>query len=164
MKLALLFIVGISSLQNVFSQASDLQIVASAGSSLETNEIILDWTLGELMVQTLDRPSGMISQGFHQPLYTIVDVKYLPRELGNIIVSPNPFSTDFTINMSFVKPETGTIMLYDLSGKELWRKDFEGNTIMEQYNASALSSGSYMLVVSGADDSFTSTHQILKNQ
>jgi len=66
--------------------------------------------------------------------------------------------------MSFVKPETGTIMLYDLSGKELWRKDFEGNTIMEQYNASALSSGSYMLVVSGADDSFTSTHQILKNQ
>lgn len=55
-------------------------------------------------------------------------------------------------------------MLYDLSGKELWRKDFEGNTIMEQYNASALSSGSYMLVVSGADDSFTSTHQILKNQ
>ena len=69
MKLALLFIVGISSLQNVFSQASDLQIVASAGSSFETNEIILDWTLGELMVQTLDRPSGMISQGFHQPLY-----------------------------------------------------------------------------------------------
>ena len=52
MKLALLFIVGISSLQNVFSQASDLQIVASAGSSFETNEIILDWTLGELMVQT----------------------------------------------------------------------------------------------------------------
>lgn len=164
MKLFLFFLLGFVSLTPAFTQDAELHVVSSAGSSYQLNDVVLDWTLGEVVIQTLERPTGMITQGFHQPTYTLVSVSPIPDELGNVVVSPNPFFEEVSITLSFTKPEKGVIKLFDMTGKELWKKGFEGNSVLEKYNASALSSGPYLLVVSVSDDLFVHTYKILKTQ
>lgn len=164
MKQILFFLLGFVSFTQAYTQDAELQVVSSAGSSYQVNGIVLDWTLGEVVIQTLDRPSGMITQGFHQPSYTLVSVSPIPAELGNVLVSPNPFLAEVSITIAFTKPQHGVIKLFDMTGKELWKKGFEGNAVVEKYDASSLSSGPYLLVVSVSDDLFVYTYKIVKTQ
>lgn len=164
MKHLFFLLLGLGSLLHAHAQDTDLHVVASAGSSYQIDDFVLDWTLGEVVIQTLDRPSGMITQGFHQPTYTLVSVSPFPDEVGNVVVSPNPFFEEVSIAISFAKPENGVIKLFDMTGKELWKKGFEGNAVDEKYNASALSSGPYLFVVSVSDDLFVQTYKLVKTQ
>jgi hypothetical protein len=164
MKTILFFLFCISISSMTYGQTNDLRVVSTAGTSFTSGTLSLDWTLGEVVIETVEGPSGMMTQGFHQPTYTLVSVNPIPEEIGHVLVSPNPFFEDVSITLSFTKPENGVIKLFDMMGKELWKKRFEGNAVAEKYNGSALSSGSYLLVVSVSDDLFVHTYQIVKNQ
>jgi hypothetical protein len=145
-------------------QVNDLRIIASAGNSFETANLSLDWTLGEMAVDFYDQPGMGLSQGFHQPVYQLVAVKSIPVELGLIAVFPNPFSDELMIKMNFADVEKGEMELVDSKGTSIWKKQFEGNEVIEHYAASALPSGSYHLMVSLAHDALVQSYQLLKIQ
>ncbi len=162
MKIFLLLFLYSSFLPCCLSQDRDLNVVATAGSSYETGDLVLDWTLGEVIIQTLENPSFTLTQGFHQPLYSLVAVHAIPEEKGLISVQPNPFSDAFEIKMKFKNSERGTIQLYSMDGILFWKNKFDGKEILEKYDATRLPSGSYMLSVSLSDDSYIQTYTILK--
>ena len=164
MKIILLLLLCSSIVPCCFAQDKDLNVVAVAGSSYEASGLGLDWTLGEVIIQTLENPSVIVTQGFHQPLYSLVAIHAIPEEVGVISVLPNPFSDTFEIKMDFKKSEKGTIHLYTMDGSILWRKTFDGKDLLEKYDAAVLPSGSYMLAVSITDDSIIQTYTILKTQ
>ncbi len=146
----------------LYGQANDLKVVASAGTSFETENLSLDWTLGEVVVEAYESQSFGLSQGFHQPVYQIVSVKSIPAETGLITVFPNPFSNQLNVKMNFANIEKGEIDLVDSKGMSVWKKEFEGNEVIEQYSAEALPSGSYRIVVSVANGVFVQSYQIIK--
>lgn len=146
------------------AQDKDLNVVATAGSSYEANGLVLDWTLGEVSIQTLENSSTILTQGFHQPLYSLVAVHTISEDIGVISVLPNPFSDAFEIKMNFKKSEKGTVQLHTMEGNLLWKKTFGGKDLLEKYDAAILPSGSYLLAISLSDDSVIQTYTILKIQ
>lgn len=164
MKIFLILFLSSCFLPSCIAQDKDLHVVASAGSSYESGGLVLDWTLGEVIIHTLEKPSIIVTQGFHQPQYSLVHVNTIPLDKGVISVLPNPFPDDFEIKMNFTHTEKGMVHLYSLDGSLLWKKPFEGKEVIEKYNASILPSGSYILSVSISDNSFIQTFTILKTQ
>ena len=145
-----------------YGQLNDLRVVASSGNSFETENLSLDWTLGEVVVDTYESQPFGLSQGFHQPVYQIVSVKSIPAEMGLITVFPNPVSDQLNVKMNFDQIEKGEIELVDSKGMSVWKKEFEGNEVIEQYSAEALPPGSYRIVVSVAYGVFVQSYQIIK--
>jgi hypothetical protein len=164
MKKILLFLSCFSLWSVTYGQANDLKVVASAGTTFTAGNLSLDWTLGEVIVDTYDEPGLGLTQGFHQPVYQLVAVKSIPTELGLITVFPNPFSDVLMVKMNFAAFEKGEMELVDNKGTSIWKKPFEGNEIIENYSASSLPSGSYRLAVTLAGDTFIQSYQLLKIQ
>lgn len=164
MKIFLFLLFCASFLPHSIAQEKDLNVVAAAGTSYEANGLVLDWTLGEVIIQTLENPSVTLTQGFHQPQYSLVAVHTIPTDKGVISVLPNPFLEGFEIKIKFKNSEKGTVHLYTMDGSLIWKDIFEGKEILKKYDATALPSGSYMLSVSLSDDSFIQTYTILKTQ
>lgn len=147
-----------------YGQANDLSVVATAGTSFASGNLSLDWTLGEVIVDFYDEPGLGLSQGFHQPVYQLVAIKSIPVEFGQIAVFPNPFSDELMVKMNFAAFEKGEMELVDSKGASVWKKQFEGNDVIEHYSASALPSGSYRLMVSLVHDTLVQSYQLLKIQ
>ena len=161
-KLFLLLCIGISTLVN--GQDTDLQVISSSAKSFKADNLSLDWTLGEMIVDFFDMPEVSLSQGFHQASYQVVNVKSIPLESGVITAFPNPFSDELIVKMTFADIEKGDIELLDIKGTSIWKKSFEGSEVVDHYTASALPSGSYLIVVSLDHGASIQSYQLLKTQ
>ncbi len=150
--------------QSAHSQVNELEIVASAGNSFEANNLFLDWTIGEPIISTLEQPDQVLTQGFHQPIYTIVSLKPLNSAIVSVEVFPNPFIAEVMIKASFSEFETGKLELFNLSGQSIWTHTFEGMDLLSQCPASSLSSGTYLLVLSIPEKKIIHSYKLLKTQ
>jgi len=164
MKIKLVFLLYISFCSLTIGQNNDLQVISSAAKSDKADNLSLEWTLGEMVVDFLDVSAFSISQGFHQSSYQIVVVKSIPEESGVITVFPNPFSDELIVNMTFADIENGDIELLDIKGTSLWKKSFEGREVVDKFAASALPSGSYLVLVSFDHGASIQSYQLLKTQ
>ena len=143
-------------------QDTDLRVAASAGASFSTNDFSLDWTLGEVMIETMENTSMMLSNGFHQPDYTLVSVKPIAGKAGLRLVLPNPFSDELNIKMSCADIERGLFRLYSITGNPVWEKSFSGKEVVENYASAALPAGPYILAVSFTNDPLVYSYMLLK--
>ncbi len=60
-------------LAGMAQQLSPSVLAASAGT-ISTQTMVLDWTLGELVVETATSPDRLYTQGFHQPLLQVSEL------------------------------------------------------------------------------------------
>lgn len=163
-KLILVFLLSIGLAQYGNSQEQDLHVVASAGASYQSASIQLDWTLGEVVIHTLESNSSMLSQGFHQPNTNLVSLPSLPLETGTLLVWPNPFKDGFEISLELKSSHRGEIGLYDMTGHLFWTGSFEGKTWHKNVSLPSLASGQYMLSAILADDANVYTYPLIKTQ
>ena len=56
---------------NTQAQEIDRQVIAAAGETLSNSDIMLDFTVGELAVSTLDGATLTLNQGFHQNVISL---------------------------------------------------------------------------------------------
>lgn len=147
-----------------YSQDKDLHIVATAGDVYQVSGMQLDWTLGETVIHTLENSSVMITQGFHQPYYTLVSVNPVPDKTDELLVWPNPFDDEFEISLSLETPQGGMIGLFDMTGKQIWNSAFEGKVWHQKFAATSLSSGQYLLTVTPAEGANIYSYQLIKTQ
>ncbi len=77
----------------LIGQNNHHELISSSGSSFYGENIALDWSIGEVVISTLNTTDLTLTQGFHQPTYLILSTKesYL---LGPLNIYPNP-TTDF---------------------------------------------------------------------
>ncbi len=71
MKKTLTFIFTIISAVVLNAQSVSPEVIASAGESFQGTSMKIDWTLGEIAVTTIQNGERVITQGFHQPYFTI---------------------------------------------------------------------------------------------
>ena len=119
------------------------EVVAAAGDSFSSNNLLVEWTLGEIMTESFE--GGLIwNQGFQQPIGNITSIENPFTNLGLIKVYPNPAS-----NSLFVEKEKAgelKLSLRDIRGRILLESISSGQSA--QLNISTLPPGIYILSMS----------------
>jgi len=140
-----------------FGQVTSPSVVSSSGGSYSNGNIIMDYTLGEIVVETHTNSSAILTQGFHQGVLEV------STEVVNIDIKtkvyPNP-TTNFLI-IELEKNVNADILVYDINGK-LVIKDRLNNEQQKQLDFGFLKQGNYLLHINIADKQ--SVYQINKSK
>ena len=137
-KAILFFFCLISFLSNIHSQ----EVISTQGDSYITSLAILDFTIGEPVISTLENTENDLTQGFHQPLLIINNIINIDN--GPVLrIFPNPTSQVVTVEVD--SPEEIVFYLYDVNGKLL--KEIDVETSLTYIDLSPFTSAVYILVV-----------------
>jgi hypothetical protein len=140
-----------------FGQVTTPSVVSSSGDSYSNGNVIMDYTLGEIVVETHANSTTILTQGFHQG-----DLK-VSTQVENISIKtkiyPNP-TTNFLI-IELEKNVNADILVYDINGK-LVIKDKLNEEQKKQLDFSFLNQGNYLLHINIADKK--SVYQINKSK
>ena len=140
-----------------FGQVTSPSVVSSSGDSYSNGGVIMDYTLGEIVVETHANSTTILTQGFHQG-----DLKVSAGVVNIDIktkVYPNP-TTNFLI-IELEKNVNADILVYDINGK-LVIKDKLINEQQKQLDFSFLTQGNYFIHIDIADKE--SVYQINKSK
>ncbi|MBN2761466.1 MAG: T9SS type A sorting domain-containing protein, partial [Bacteroidales bacterium] len=95
------------------------EVIATAGNTNTSGSKSIDWTLGEVIIETLADNDAMLTQGFHQPVLIISAVQELEMPDMEITVFPNPVSDRVTIKTENMIQDKFSYTLTDMNGKIL---------------------------------------------
>lgn len=154
-----LFIVVAASGQDVKQQ-----VVSSAGGFDVSgdNSISLSWTLGELVITTVESGSGdlILTQGFQQSKMSVTAID-VNRALGvEVTIYPNP--TSELVNIKFAAPLDGETVIYlnAPDGKQILNEKVEYGEVLKQINMNTFPAGTYFLRVQNGIK--TNVYKIIK--
>jgi hypothetical protein len=98
------------------AQTLSATVVSSAAGESISESGALEWTLGEIMVETFEHTQGYLTQGFHQPAtITITGLNEAP--IDEFSVYPNP-----TRGILYLKTENHCdckVKIFDSQGRQL---------------------------------------------
>ncbi len=72
------------------AQSIERQVIGAAGASFNNSTIVLDFTVGEIVITTVKDDTFVLTQGFHQSPYTILTID--PDTPTIFSMYPNPTS------------------------------------------------------------------------
>lgn len=140
-----ILILGSLFIQQAISQSLKHNVISAAGNHVSGASVSLSWTLGELVIQTIESTSSLLTQGFHQGELEVVSIEDFYEVFGKIEIYPNP-----TAHFLYIERTNRTSSLFleliDLNGKTILQnqlRDLKGQINLEQ-----LASGIYMLHLS----------------
>ena len=140
-----------------FGQILSPSVVSSSGASYSNGGVIMDYTLGEIVIETFSNNANILTQGFHQGIIKIVlsvsDIDIKTK------IYPNP-TTNFII-IELEKNVNADILVYDINGK-IVIKDKLNDEQQKQLDFSFLNQGNYLLHINIADKQ--SVYQINKSK
>ena len=140
-----------------FGQILSPSVVSSSGASYSNGGVIMDFTLGEIVIETFSNNANILTQGFHQGIIKIVlsvsDIDIKTK------IYPNP-TTNFII-IELEKNVNADILVYDINGK-IVIKDKLRDEQKKQLDFSFLTQGNYLLHINIADKQ--SVYQINKSK
>jgi hypothetical protein len=134
---------------SVSGQEVKQQVVASAGGFEVSgdNSISLSWTLGELVITTVESESGdmILTQGFQQSVLVINAIQKNPDLGVEVIVFPNP--TSDLININFSAPLDGETELFlnSATGRLVYSNKMMLGELLKQINMHQYPGGTYIL-------------------
>lgn len=145
-----------------FSQNLSLSVISSQGRIDNSEDMTLEWILGENNIETINQQNEIYTQGFLQPnISSRLEIQNYLLDF-DIIISPNPVNSIFNIYINEKVDSQLLISLYDINGKLIKKiSSFNNDTILE-INVIELSSGIYVLKVTDTEGSFLETHKIIK--
>ena len=162
----LLFMLALCISIHASSQRLSQTVIATEGGSSTTGRITLEWTLGELAVESLTSGNRLYTQGFHQP----ISVKILYRQPApllqepdfEIIVAPNPVQSLLMINSVSTRSQSFRFTLTDITGKKLWSRSNVAASSSSRIDMKGIISGLYILNVHAASGQLLRTYKIIK--
>jgi len=140
-----------------FGQVTTPSVVSSSGDSYSNGGVIMDFTLGEIVIETFSNSANILTQGFHQG-----DLKITTAVVNLDIktkIYPNP-TTNFII-IELEKNVNAELLVYDINGK-IVIKDKLRDEQKKQLDFSFLTQGNYFLHINIADKQ--SVYQINKSK
>ena len=106
-----------------FSQTLQNDVIASAGDSDTTDQVLVCWTVGECIVATHNNMDCMVTQGFQQSFYKVLEIPEVEKLPFEVKAYPNPA-------VDFIYVEVHAEELNDVYKIEL--TDMQGR-IIQQY-------------------------------
>ena len=145
MKKIFLLGIGILIAGFVYAQSVAPELISSAGEHYEGTSYQLDWSIGEIAVETYTGTSYILTQGFHQNTYTVSAVKKLKFDNVEITAYPNPTTDFITIENSDKLQKELTVEVVDIQGKIYLIEKYTSDK--KKVNFAKFSAGMYFLNV-----------------
>ena len=134
------------------------EVVSTQGDSYINSSGSIDFTLGEVVINTGTDGSNDLTQGFHQTNWNFVSTEdHVPSY--EAIIFPNPTSEILTIRTSSF--ENVTYTLYDARGKLVIQDKL--SSVQTPIPVSQLAPGAYSLTLNN-DTQNLKTFQLIKQQ
>jgi Secretion system C-terminal sorting domain len=157
MKKLLFTVIGIVLFSFVSGQTTSRDLVSTSGGHSENATYQIDWSVGEPATNTYSSGAYILSQGFQQSEYIIVEIEEFDANV-NISVYPNP-TTDIIFISTEEFLENSTIVLMDVSGRVVEIKEITESR--SQIDMGNLMNGTYLLSIK-AEDQTIKTLKIIK--
>jgi len=144
-----------------YGQSFTPEVYASAGNfdSIGTTGITFNWTIGEIITETLDNTNTIFTQGFEQSYWIGISSYESPV---NWEVYPNP-ATDYLYLVSENKNHCHYLVeLFDISGKLLYSNTLEDIYICEKINMRNYKTSVYFVRITSPEKDFTRSFVIVK--
>ncbi len=120
---------------SVTAQHIERKVIGAAGTTLVGNGILLDYTLGEIAINTIHTEDVILTQGFHQLPYAVITIDPDPPTVFSLY--PNPTSGLVIIEGEDIQKTE----LYSISGQKVFQ------TQENRFDISHLSSGVYLVKI-----------------
>ena len=134
------------------------EVVVTQGDSYTNSNGSIDFTIGEVVINTGTDGSNDLTQGFHQTNWNFVSIEdHVPSY--EAIIFPNPTSEILTIRTSTF--ENVTYALYDAQGKLVIQDKL--SSVQTPIQVSQLAPGAYSLILNN-DAQNLKTFQLIKQQ
>jgi len=143
----------------VFCQTIQNSVISSAGGSASSGNVMMDYTLGEIVVETFSAGGNTLTQGFHQTNLSLVAIENVDL-FAEISIYPNPTSELVNIDIPQNYNEID-INMYDVTGK-LIKNELNANGKVT-FDVSALATGTYYLQVINPKNKQLKTFKLIKN-
>ncbi|MBK6949334.1 MAG: hypothetical protein IPH16_15855 [Haliscomenobacter sp.] len=85
-----------------YSQQARQEVLSSTGGNIKGKSIQVDWTIGELVITTIQNANIQITQGFHQPGVSLTNLAVLPLEVGQIMVFPTQLQMSYILTCALI--------------------------------------------------------------
>jgi hypothetical protein len=134
------------------------EVIATQGDSYSNASANIDFTIGEVIINTGTDGTNDLTQGFHQTNWNFVSIEdHVPSY--EAIIFPNPTSAILNIRTSSF--ENVTYTLYDAQGKLVLQDKL--SSVQTPIQVSQLAPGSYSLTLNN-DTQNLKTFQLIKQQ
>jgi len=149
----------------LFAQQTDTEVLASGGESHNvTGDIILMWTIGETVIETLNDGSFILAQGVHQPGIKVSILSSNENFKAAISIFPNPTADNLNIQIEKSLPAGKShdikAELRDMRGKLVREVQFSGSQYAMDLNL--LANGIYILNLTSGNGEFIGSYKIEK--
>ena len=135
------------------------EVIATQGGRDINSDGSLDYTIGEAIITFGDNGSNVLTQGFQQPVFEVMEVLDIQSEF-EVNIFPNP-ATEY-VNVQFQELETGyVLMLVDELGKMLVKQEIKTKEIIIPFNK--YSTGVYFLSIIDGKQTKIKTYKIQKS-
>ena len=128
----------------ISSYLSSQQTITTSGGDIESDQVSLSYTIGQLKVNTIEKvDSSILELDFIQGVQYAFDV-FDCRDYNNIEISvfPNPTSSIVNISMEKLSDQL-RVIVFDVAGREIYDNSFVENEFSIDF--SSYSEGIYIL-------------------
>jgi len=146
---------------SIFSQSISSEVVGSSGEFYKNGSSQIEFTVGEVVIETFNSSSNYLTQGFHQTNLKIESIQDKDISL-EMSVYPNPSIDEITLFISNTNEEF-LIIIYDALGKNIYKSNIKGK-IEKRINVSKYSSGTYLLHLTNSRHRTIKTYKIQKHK
>jgi|GEM_PF-1463917 len=144
------------------SQSLSQYIAASSGVTLNGTSNTLSFTMGEPIIGNIDNGESL-GQGFW--LGAIEGVVLSNEDFSSSIETtfyPNPVRDFLNISFTDMEGQNIELVLYDILGREVYKKQITSIANTEAINLSSLNSGTYLLSIVLQSNNTFKTYKIIK--
>ena len=124
-------------------------VIASAGGSDKSQNIQLDWTVGELATKTLTTQQNIYTQGFHQPVLQVLNI---PLQIDSAIgyevsVYPNPVTNMLHVYLHGLADNKVYLRLTDINGRTVYLNSVYSGGSSTDIDMTKLAADVYLLFI-----------------
>lgn len=157
-----LLLLGLTSLSMANAQSLSQAVIASSGATISGASNTLSFTAGEAVIGDISNGKSL-GQGFWLGAIegVVLSNEDFTLELQTTVY-PNPVTDYLNISFKDMVGEAFDISVYDINGKQIFRKEITDSTSNEILNFSGYSSGLYILNIEQRATSKSKSFKIIK--
>lgn len=155
--------ISISTLLSLIAFLSNAQeLLGPAGGTDTSQQITVNWSIGEIVTTTQSNATGYVTQGFEQSNFTISSIEKVTNQEINISIYPNPTANYLNINAAGLKSEILEVKIVNNLGKVVFNNSYKTHSI--QLSLLDLSNSNYFLLLSTPNKSYFEKFSIVKTR
>ena len=129
----------------IFAQQLTPTVVSSGGESFTGNNLLLDFTIGEITTETLAANGSSLTQGFLQGPDSNTGIEETVVDQKEIVVYPNPATDRIYLLSGNKEVQPLKTIIKDIQGRTVQNLEFDTNPLMERLDG--LTPGFYTVTI-----------------